>query len=69
MVIGGMKSSWRLLIVYPRGLILFNIFINDLDGGQTVPSASLQEWLMHQATMPTFRGALTGWRDGFAGTS
>jgi len=57
------------------GLILLNIFINDLDDGQSVPLASLQmtpdwqEWLIHQRVLLPSRRMSTSRRNRPVGTS
>lgn len=54
--------------------VLFNLFINDLDGGADAFSAgslmtqSWQEWPMPQRAVQTLGRTSTGWRDGLGGT-
>lgn len=51
----------------------FDIFVNDIDGGKSAPSPSLQkiqnwnEWLVIQMSLLSFRGTSTGWRNGMTG--
>ena len=79
-MISGTKSSWRPVgSGVPQGSILasvlFNIFVNDLSDGQSVPLARLlvtynwEGWPIHQMVVLPAIGTLRGWRVGLTGTS
>ncbi|GAB0178756.1 mitochondrial enolase superfamily member 1 [Grus japonensis] len=79
-VIGSTKSSWRpvssaALQGWILGLILLNVFINDLDDenkctlSKFADDPKLEGVLIRQLAMLLFRGTSTGWRNGSAGAS